>query len=56
MVVSIRLSGLECSLNGIDSVSMTLPDKPTSPSQRYVTTLKGRLLLQILQRIKRNTL
>ena len=29
-------------------LSMTLPDKPTSPKQQYITTLKGRLILKFL--------
>ncbi len=30
-------------------LTMTLPHKPTSPNQQYLTTLKGRLLLAFLQ-------
>jgi ATP-dependent DNA helicase RecG len=30
-------------------ITMTLPDKPTSPNQQYFTTLKGRLILRILE-------
>lgn len=30
-------------------LSMTIPDKPTSPNQKYITTTKGRLLLKILE-------
>lgn len=33
-------------------LTMTIPDKPTSPKQQYLTTLKGRLVLEFL---KRNT-
>jgi hypothetical protein len=29
---------------------MTLPDKPTSPKQQYLTTLKERLILEFLKR------
>jgi len=36
-------------LVAINWLSMTLPDKPTSPNQQYLTTLKGRLLLAFLQ-------
>jgi ATP-dependent DNA helicase RecG len=32
---------------------MTIPDKPTSPKQKYLTTLKGRLVLEILKRNKK---
>ena len=35
-----------------DWLTMTVPDKPTSPNQQYLTTLKGRLVLEFL---KRNT-
>ena len=31
-------------------LSMTIPDKPTSPNQKYLTTLKGRLVLEILKK------
>jgi ATP-dependent DNA helicase RecG len=31
-------------------LTMTIPDKPTSPNQKYLTTLKGRLVLQILNK------
>lgn len=30
-------------------LTMTVPDKPTSPNQKYLTTLKGRLVLEILK-------
>ena len=30
-------------------LTMTIPDKPTSPKQKYLTTLKGRLVLEILK-------
>ena len=30
-------------------LTMTIPDKPTSPNQQYMTTLKGRLVLNFLK-------
>lgn len=30
-------------------LTMTIPDKPTSPNQQYLTTLKGRLILEFLK-------
>lgn len=33
-------------------LTMTIPDKPTSPNQKYLTTLKGRLILKFLKMIK----
>lgn len=30
-------------------LTMTIPDKPTSPNQKYITTLKGRLILKFLK-------
>jgi len=30
-------------------LTMTIPDKPTSPKQKYLTTLKGRLVLEFLK-------
>jgi ATP-dependent DNA helicase RecG len=30
-------------------LTMTIPDKPTSPNQKYLTTLKGRLVLKFLK-------
>jgi len=35
-------------LVGINWLAMALPDKPTSPHQKYLTTLKGRLVLEFL--------
>lgn len=32
-------------------ISMTIPNKPTSPNQQYLTTLKGKLVLEFLKRI-----
>jgi ATP-dependent DNA helicase RecG len=32
-------------------LSMTIPNKPTSPNQQYLTTLKGKLVLEFLKRI-----
>ena len=34
-------------------IAMTIPDKPTSPNQKYLTTLKGRLVLEILKHNKK---
>lgn len=34
-------------------ITMTIPDKPTSPNQKYLTTLKGRLVLEILKHNKK---
>jgi ATP-dependent DNA helicase RecG len=31
-------------------LTMTIPNKPTSPNQKYLTTLKGRLILELLKR------
>ena len=31
-------------------LSMTIPNKPTSPKQKYLTTLKGRLILEFLKK------
>jgi ATP-dependent DNA helicase RecG len=39
-------------LVAINWLTMTIPHKPTSPKQKYLTTLKGRLVLEFL---KRNT-
>jgi ATP-dependent DNA helicase RecG len=36
-------------LEGINWLTMTIPHKPTSPNQKYLTTLKGRLVLEILK-------
>jgi len=30
-------------------LTMTIPDKPTSPNQKYLTTLKGRLIVKFLK-------
>ena len=30
-------------------ITMTIPSKPTSPKQKYITTLKGRLIVEILK-------
>lgn len=37
-------------LVAINWLTMTIPDKPTSPKQKYLTTLKGHLVLALLQR------
>ncbi len=37
-------------LVAINWLTMTIPDKPTSPNQKYLTTLKGRLVLSFLNR------
>ena len=34
-------------------ITMTIPDKPTSPNQKYLTTLKGRMVLEILKHNKK---
>lgn len=34
-------------------INITIPDKPTSPNQKYLTTLKGRLVLEILKHNKK---
>ncbi|MBU6220798.1 MAG: hypothetical protein KGQ50_09100 [Bacteroidetes bacterium] len=34
-------------------IAMTIPDKPTSPNQKYLTTLKGRLVLEMLKHNKK---
>jgi len=34
-------------------LTMTIPSKPTSPNQKYLTTLKGRLVFEILKRNKK---
>jgi hypothetical protein len=38
------------SLIKMNWLTMTIPDKPTSPHQKYLTTLKGRLVLALQQR------
>ncbi len=40
-------------LVAINWLTMTIPDKPTSPNQKYLTTLKGRIVLEILKRNKK---
>jgi len=40
-------------LVNIGWLSLTIPDKPTSPYQKYITTLKGRLLLKLLSKNRR---
>ena len=35
-------------LLAINWLTMTIPDKPTSPKQQYLTTLKGRMVLKFL--------
>ncbi|MEY4134435.1 MAG: hypothetical protein RL386_785 [Bacteroidota bacterium] len=37
-------------LVALNWLTMTIPDKPTSPKQQYLTTLKGRLVLEFLKR------
>lgn len=37
------------SLIELNWLTMTIPDKPTSPNQKYLTTLKGRLILEFLK-------
>jgi hypothetical protein len=37
-------------LVAINWLTMTIPHKPTSPHQKYLTTLKGRLVLEFLKR------
>lgn len=34
-------------------LTMTIPDKPTSPKQKYMTTLKGRLILRFIKMNKK---
>jgi ATP-dependent DNA helicase RecG len=41
------------SLVELNWITMTIPDKPTSPNQKYITTLKGRLVLEILRHNKK---
>ena len=36
-------------LVAVNWLTMTIPDKPTSPKQQYFTTLKGRLVLNLLK-------
>lgn len=36
-------------LVNLNWITMTIPNKPTSPKQQYLTTLKGRLILEILK-------
>lgn len=37
-------------LVAINWLTMTIPHKPTSPNQKYLTTLKGRLILKFLKK------
>lgn len=37
-------------LVALNWLSMTIPNKPTSPNQQYFTTLKGRLILEFLKK------
>ena len=39
-------------LVAINWLTMTIPHKPTSPNQQYLTTLKGQLVLEFLKRNK----
>ena len=41
------------SLIAINWIAMTIPDKPTSPNQKYLTTLKGRMVLAFLKHNKK---
>jgi len=41
------------SLIAINLIAMTIPDKPASHNQKYLTTLKGRLVLEILKNNKK---
>jgi hypothetical protein len=34
-------------------IAMTIPDKSTSPNQKYLTTLKGQLVLAFLKHNKK---
>jgi hypothetical protein len=36
-------------LVALNWLTMTIPHKPTSPKQQYLTTLKGRLILEFLK-------
>ena len=36
-------------LESVNWLAMTIPGKPTSPKQQYLTTLKGRLVLELLK-------
>ena len=36
-------------LVAVNWLTMTIPSKPTSPKQQYLTTLKGRLILELLK-------
>jgi hypothetical protein len=44
-----RATGIP-TLVALNWLTMTIPDKPTSPKQQYLTTLKGRLVLEFLKR------
>ena len=55
LLASIKLQNLRKSydeyvkpLIALNWLSMSLPGKPTSPKQQYITTLKGRLILKFL--------
>ncbi len=37
-------------LVAVNWLTMTIPDKPTSPKQQYLATLKGRLILEFIQK------
>jgi glutaredoxin 2 len=41
------------SLIAINWIAMTIPNKPTSSNQKYLTTLKGRLVLAFLKHNKK---
>jgi ATP-dependent DNA helicase RecG len=39
-------------LISLNWLTMTIPNKPTSPNQQYLTTLKGRVILELLKYLK----